>query len=62
MNLTKLREIRQMKRISIKELATNIGLNRDRLSLIERGLVNPSFKTVQDIVDALGCELVVVLK
>lgn len=62
MELTILHEIRKQKKVSIKELASRTGINRDRISLIERGLVNPSFDTVQKIVDALGFEIKLILK
>lgn len=58
MELTKLRDIRKMRGISIDELSKVTGINRDRLSLIERGKVNPSFSTVEVMVKAIGAELI----
>jgi len=58
MDLTKLKEIRKMRKISIKQLSAQIGINRDRISLIERGKVNPSFKTVEMIADAIGAKII----
>jgi len=60
MELTKLKEIRKAKGVSIKELSKNVGINRDRISLIERGLVNPSWGTVVKIIEELGYKLVVI--
>lgn len=57
MDLKKLREIRKYRKISIKELSKKTGINRDRISLIERGKVNPSFNTVQLIVESLNSEI-----
>lgn len=61
MDLSKLREIRKMRKISIKELSKKTGINRDRISLIERNKVNPSFKTVEAIAEAIGVEIVIVM-
>ena len=57
--LNKLKDIRKMRKVSIKYLSAQTGINRDRISLIERGKVNPSFETVLTIVKALDCELII---
>ncbi len=54
--LQKLRAIRRMRKTTIEELSKVTGINRDRISLIERGLVNPSFRTVELIIKTLGAE------
>lgn len=59
MELYKLREIRKMRKISIKELSRLTGLNRDRISLIERGKVNPSFNTVVIIAEAINAKIII---
>jgi transcriptional regulator with XRE-family HTH domain len=59
MKLEVLREIRKVRGITLKEMSDKVGINSDRLSLIERGKVNPSFETVDKMVDALGCCLIV---
>ncbi len=58
MDLKKLRDIRRMRKISIKDLSKTTGINRDRISLIERGKVNPSFNTVETIAKAIGAEII----
>ena len=62
MELKKLKEVREMRRITLKELSKAVGVNRNRLSRIEQGVVNPSYETVEAIVKELGFELVLVLK
>ena len=59
MELTKLKEIRKMRKISIKDLSKSTGINRDRISLIERNKVNPSFQTVINIADAIGAKIII---
>jgi transcriptional regulator with XRE-family HTH domain len=58
MKLTELKDLRKQQKIKIKELSSRTGINRDRLSLVERGKVNPSYGTVEAIVESLGGELV----
>jgi transcriptional regulator with XRE-family HTH domain len=62
MDLKKLKEVREMRRITLKGLSKAVGVNRNRLSRIEQGAVNPSYETVEAIVKELGFELVLVLK
>jgi transcriptional regulator with XRE-family HTH domain len=57
MELIKLKELRQMRKKSIKQLSAETGINRDRLSRIERGKVNPSWKYVELIAKALNAEI-----
>ena len=59
MDLKQLKEIRKFRKMSIKYLSKQTGINRDRISLIERGKVNPSFNTVQLITRALNVELII---
>lgn len=59
MKLEVLKEIRKMRKISLGELAKTTGVNADRLSLIERGKVNPSFETVNRMAEGLGCSIVI---
>jgi transcriptional regulator with XRE-family HTH domain len=61
MNLKTLKEIRKLRKISIKELSRLTGVSRDRISLIERDKVNPSFGTVKTICAALNCNIVITL-
>jgi len=60
-DLKQIRTIRKEKKISITSLSKRTGINRDRISLIERGKVNPSFDTVVDIVHGLGCKLEIIV-
>ena len=48
-----------MRKISIKDLSKSTGINRDRISLIERNKVNPSFQTVINIADAIGAKIII---
>lgn len=61
MELTKLKEIRKMRKISIKDLSKSTGINRDRISLIERNKVNPSFKTVIIIAEAINAKIIITI-
>ena len=58
MELTQLRTIRKLHKISIKDLSKSTGINRDRISLIERGRVNPSFQTVEAIALAINAKVI----
>lgn len=58
MQLTKLKDLRRARKVSIKDLAKAVGLSRNTVSQIERGKVNPSYESVLAIVKYLGSELV----
>jgi transcriptional regulator with XRE-family HTH domain len=60
-DLNQIRAIRKEKKISISSLSKSTGINRNRLSQIERGKVNPSFDAVVDIVHALGCKIAIII-
>ncbi len=62
MDLKKLKEIRLMRKISIKQVSKDTGINRDRISLIERGVVNPSFETVETIANSIGADILLIIK
>lgn len=57
MDLRDIRGVRKVRGLSIEELSVRTGINRDRISLIERGLVNPSYGSVIKILDSLGCRI-----
>lgn len=57
--LEKLRFIRRLNGISVKEVSRRTGINRNRVSLIERGKVNPSFGTVVKIAEAVGAKVAI---
>lgn len=61
MILLKLREIRKMRKITIKELSKTTGINSDRIGLIERNKVNPSFNTVVKLANAIGAEIAITI-
>lgn len=61
MDLKKLKEIRKMRKMSIKEVSEITGINRQRISYIERGVVNPSWKTVIAISEALSAQIIISL-
>jgi len=61
MELVKLKELRKMRGVSLKEMSKHIGVSAERLSLIERGKVNPSWETVVKFVEYLNLKLVIAL-
>ena len=61
MELTKLKELRKMRGVTIGQLSKATKLNRDRISLIERGMVNPSYQTVLLIIEALDAKLTITI-
>jgi len=50
----RLRELREMRNISMRGLATKSGLSANALSMIERGKTSPSVSTLYKLADALG--------
>lgn len=60
MDLTRLKEIRRGQKITIKKLSKTTGIHRDRISLVERGLVNPSFDTVVEIAKGINAKIEIV--
>jgi transcriptional regulator with XRE-family HTH domain len=61
MDLRKLKELRENRGISLVELSKKTGIDRNRLSKMERGVVNPSYGSVASVVSCLGYELRVVM-
>lgn len=61
LNLKVLKDVRIMRKMKIKDLSKKTGINHDRISLIERGLVNPSFDTVVRLAEGLNVQLVIAL-
>jgi len=51
---TNVRVLREAKSLSIRELSTLTGINRGRLSIIERGIYHPTNSEVESIVSVLG--------
>jgi transcriptional regulator with XRE-family HTH domain len=53
-----IRKIREEKEIKLKDLATKLGFTHGYLSKLETGKKPISLKNMQNIADALGCELI----
>jgi transcriptional regulator with XRE-family HTH domain len=54
---SRLRSIREDKRMSQEEFAEFVGISVDFLSLIERGINAPSFETIEKIAERLGVQV-----
>lgn len=52
-----IRELRQKRGKTLKELAPEAGVTWGTLGVIERGEANPTWGTVQAIADALGVSI-----
>ena len=59
MELSQLKDIRRFRKVTIKELSRSTKITRERISLIERGKVNPSFESVQAIASALDAKIII---
>jgi transcriptional regulator with XRE-family HTH domain len=53
----RLRELREIRNISMRSLATKSGLSANALSMIERGRASPSVSTLYKLADALGVSI-----
>lgn len=51
---------REQKGLSQKALADSLGLHQRQISDLERAAMDPRFSTVQDVVRALGLEIMLV--
>jgi quercetin dioxygenase-like cupin family protein/DNA-binding transcriptional regulator YiaG len=56
---TKLRELRNQRKLSLRALAERSGLNINTLSLIENGRISPSVSTLQQLARALEMPIAV---
>jgi len=54
---SRLRELREGRGISMRQLATQSGLSANALSMIERGKTSPSVSTLYKLADALGVSI-----
>lgn len=54
---SRLRELREIRSISMRALATKSGLSANALSMIERGKTSPSVSTLYKLADALGVSI-----
>ena len=50
----KLRELRNRRQLTVRELATRSGVSHSTVSLVERDRMSPSIDTLSAILDALG--------
>jgi transcriptional regulator with XRE-family HTH domain len=53
----KIRKIRELKRITLKELSRRVGVSESLVSQIERGKVSPSIDTLLSIAECLELDL-----
>ncbi len=60
--LKTLKLIRKMRKMNLQQLSKITGINRQRISLIERGKVNPSFNTVNAIAEALNAKIIITIE
>ncbi len=58
----RLRELREERRISLRELGRISGISVNALSLIERGMTSPSVSTLYRLVDALGVPITAIFR
>jgi len=61
MNLNRFKEVRKMKKITLKALAFETKIGRDTLSRIERGEGNPTYNNIEAIAHALGVRIEILL-
>ena len=54
---SRLRELREARKISMRSLATKSGLSANALSMIERGKTSPSVSTLYKLSDAMGVSI-----
>ena len=54
---SRLRELRELRGISMRSLAEKSGLSANALSMIERGKTSPSVSTLYKLADALGISI-----
>ena len=51
---TKIRELRAVLNISQEELAIKVGVRRETIARLEKGMYNPSLKLAMDIAKVFG--------
>lgn len=61
MDLKKIKDIRKMRKVKLKELAKETGISSVSLSRIERGLASPSVATVMKIAKFLEFKIEIIL-
>jgi transcriptional regulator with XRE-family HTH domain len=53
----KIRELREQRKMTLRQLAANAGMNHTYMHRIEKGEMSPTLRTLQRIANALGAEL-----
>lgn len=53
----KIREVRERKRLTIREVADKVGLSESLISQIERNKISPAIDTLLKLIDALAIDL-----
>ncbi|MDQ0395930.1 cupin domain-containing protein [Labrys monachus] len=53
----RLRELRNRRKLSVREVAARSGVSHSSISLIERDMISPSLDTLHAVLDALGTTL-----
>lgn len=59
MDLRDLKTIRKAQKLKITDVSKKTGIHRDRISQIERALVNPHFETVISIAEAINAKITI---
>lgn len=57
MKLEKLKKLRKRKRLTQKQLAAEIGISVNALSMYERGIRFPRVKTLEKLAGTLNCKV-----
>lgn len=57
-----LKAMRQYRRMKAKEVAMRSGIPASQISLIENGKVNPTEESIERLVEALDCRVVILPK
>lgn len=60
MNLTKIKELRRQKGLTLVELSRRTGIRRETLSLIERGKASTKLSTLENILSALDGQIIII--
>jgi transcriptional regulator with XRE-family HTH domain len=58
----RLKELRQERRMSIRDVGRQSGISANALSMIERGITSPSVSTLYRLVEALGVPITAIFR
>lgn len=53
---------RKEKKITLQELGTLVDMTKSTLSMIENGVRDSQLSTIEKVIEAIGCEIVLVDK